>query len=36
MGPLLTVLAGLPVKDIEIEEPSLEDVVIRYYREGAK
>lgn len=36
MGPLLSVLAGLPVKDIEIEEPSLEDVVIRYYREDAK
>jgi ABC-2 type transport system ATP-binding protein len=35
MGPLLKVLAELPVQDIEIQEQRLEDVLIRYYREGA-
>jgi ABC-2 type transport system ATP-binding protein len=35
LGPLLARLEGLPVKDIEIEEARLEDVVLRYYREGA-
>jgi ABC-2 type transport system ATP-binding protein len=35
MGPLLKVLAELPVLDIEIQEQRLEDVLIRYYREGA-
>jgi hypothetical protein len=29
------VLAGLPVKDIEVMEARLEDVLIKYYREGA-
>jgi len=35
LGPLLRVLAGLPVpvKDIEIEEPKIEDVIMKYYRE---
>jgi ABC-2 type transport system ATP-binding protein len=32
LGPLLALLAGLPVKDMEIEEARLEDVVLRYYR----
>ena len=35
LGPLLQVLAGLPVKDIEVAEARLEDVLIKYYREGA-
>ena len=33
LGPLLALLEGLPVKDMEIEEARLEDVVLRYYRE---
>ena len=33
LGPLLALLAGLPVEDMEIEEARLEDVVLRYYRE---
>jgi ABC-2 type transport system ATP-binding protein len=35
LGLLLQVLAGLPVKDIEVREVRLEDVLIKYYREGA-
>jgi hypothetical protein len=35
LGPLLALLEGLPVKDMEVEEARLEDVVLRYYREGA-
>jgi ABC-2 type transport system ATP-binding protein len=35
LGPLLALLAGLPVKDLELEEARLEDVVMRYYREEA-
>ena len=34
LGPLMNALATLPVKDLEIEEPRLEDVLIKYYREG--
>jgi ABC-2 type transport system ATP-binding protein len=33
LGPLLTLLEGLPVKDMEVEEARLEDVVLKYYRE---
>jgi len=36
LGPLLRVIATLPVRDIEIEEPKLEDVVLKYYRDGAR
>ena len=36
LGPLLALLAGLPVKDMELEESRLEDVVLKYYREEAK
>lgn len=32
LGPLLTALTALPVKDLEIEEPKLEEVVLKYYR----
>lgn len=35
LGPLLALLEGLPVKDMELEEARLEDVVLRYYREEA-
>lgn len=36
LGPLLGVLAALPVKDLEVEEPKLEDVILKYYREAAQ
>jgi len=32
LGPLLTLLSTFPVADIEVEEPRLEDVLIKYYR----
>ena len=35
LGPLLEVLAGLPVDDLHVEEARLEDVVLSYYREEA-
>ena len=35
LGPLLRVLAALPVQDMEVEEARLEDVLIHYYREGS-
>jgi len=35
LGPLLKLLEGLPVEDLELEEARLEDVVLKYYREGA-
>ena len=34
LGPLIDALAGLPVRDLEVEKPRLEDVLISYYREG--
>ncbi len=34
LGLLLTMLAGLPVDDLEVREGRLEDVVLKYYREG--
>lgn len=33
LGPLVNMLSGLPVKDIEVYEPRLEDVLMKYYRE---
>jgi ABC-2 type transport system ATP-binding protein len=33
LGPLLALLEGLPVKDLELDEARLEDVVLKYYRE---
>jgi ABC-2 type transport system ATP-binding protein len=30
---LLQAIEGLPVKDLEVEEPRLEDVLLKYYRE---
>lgn len=35
LGPLMRLLATLPVTDIEVKEPRLEDVLIKYYREDA-
>jgi ABC-2 type transport system ATP-binding protein len=34
MGPVVESLAGLPVADLDVREPRLEDVVIQYYRKG--
>ena len=33
LGPLVDAVAGLPVADLEVSEPHLEDVLVRYYRE---
>jgi ABC-2 type transport system ATP-binding protein len=33
LGPLLALLQGLPVQDLELDEARLEDVVLRYYRD---
>jgi ABC-2 type transport system ATP-binding protein len=35
IGPVVESLAGLPVADLEVREPRLEDVVINYYRGGS-
>jgi ABC-2 type transport system ATP-binding protein len=35
LGPLVSRLWSLPVVDLEVQEPHLEDVLIRYYREGS-
>jgi ABC-2 type transport system ATP-binding protein len=34
MGPVVESLAGLPVADLDVREPRLEDVVMPYYREA--
>lgn len=34
LEPLFNMLKALPVRDIETEEPRLEDVLVKYYREG--
>jgi ABC-2 type transport system ATP-binding protein len=36
LGPLLRAVATLPVQDIEIEEAKLEDVILKYYRDGGR
>jgi ABC-2 type transport system ATP-binding protein len=36
LGPLLSVVSSLPVRDIEVAEPRLEDAVLEYYRKGAE
>ncbi|MDD5544584.1 MAG: ABC transporter ATP-binding protein [Acidobacteriia bacterium] len=33
LGDLVNVLQGLPIKDLEVEEPRIEDVLMKYYRE---
>jgi ABC-2 type transport system ATP-binding protein len=35
LGPLVATLASLPVEDIDVQEARLEDVLRRYYRDGA-
>jgi ABC-2 type transport system ATP-binding protein len=35
LGPLLARVSSMPVADLKVEEPKLEDVVIDYYREMA-
>jgi ABC-2 type transport system ATP-binding protein len=35
LGPLLDLLAELPVKDLEVQEPRLEDVLIKFYKEDS-
>lgn len=35
LGPLASITAALPVDDIRVDEPKLEDVILRYYREEA-
>ncbi|HSP91792.1 MAG TPA: ABC transporter ATP-binding protein [Vicinamibacterales bacterium] len=32
LGPVVDALAGLPVADLDVREPRLEDVVLHYYR----
>jgi ABC-2 type transport system ATP-binding protein len=34
LGPVVQSLGGLPVADLDVREPRLEDVVIQYYREA--
>jgi len=34
LGPLVSALGKLPVKDMQVEEARLEDVVLKLYREG--
>ncbi|HET6372265.1 MAG TPA: ABC transporter ATP-binding protein [Candidatus Polarisedimenticolia bacterium] len=35
LGPLLAMLQGLPVADLKVEEPRLEDILVRYYRDAS-
>ena len=34
LGELVKHLAGLPVRDIQVDEPHLEEVLVKYYKEG--
>jgi ABC-2 type transport system ATP-binding protein len=36
LGPLVARLSSMPVVDVQVEEPRLEDVIISYYREGGR
>ena len=36
LGPLLSTLKELPVKDLEVQESHLEDILMKYYREGTR
>jgi len=36
LGPLLRAVAPLPVLDIEIAEAKLEDMILKYYRDGTR
>lgn len=35
IGPLLALVRDLPVRDLEVQEPRLEDVLIKYYKDDA-
>lgn len=36
LGSLPSFLAALPVADLAVEEARLEDVLVKYYRDGAE
>jgi ABC-2 type transport system ATP-binding protein len=36
LGPLLAQVSSMPIADLTVEEPRLEDVVINYYRESSR
>jgi len=36
LGQLVSLLGELPVRDLEVEEPHLEDVLMKYYREDGE
>jgi ABC-2 type transport system ATP-binding protein len=36
LGPLMALLAGLPVLDVDVAEARLEEVLMRYYREESR
>ena len=36
LGPLLGALRELPVKDMQVQEAHLEDILMKYYREGTQ
>ena len=36
LGPLLRALRTLPVKDLEVKESHLEDILMKYYRTGVQ
>jgi ABC-2 type transport system ATP-binding protein len=36
LGPLLELLRPFAIADLEVAEPKLEDVILKYYREGAE
>jgi len=36
LGPLLGALTELPVRDLEVQESHLEDILMKYYRAGTR
>ena len=36
LGPLVSILSKLPVQDLDVEQPRLEDVLVKYYDVGRK
>jgi ABC-2 type transport system ATP-binding protein len=36
LGPLIQTISALPVRDIQVAEPKLEDVVLKYYRKDVE
>jgi len=35
LGPVMAMLSSLPIEDVDVREPHLEDILRRYYKEGA-